>query len=256
MLAQHAVAPAMDGGNGRFIHPLCGQLQGMCPLGPLGGRIGITQTLQERIGLRQHGKVAPGRGSVLRRAPTNDILIRNAPRNHGIQICSRLDGFGTGPEECRGLGQPRPDAVTQFQRGRFGEGHHQDLRRGQRFTERRGLLGRFGPLKKPHVHVGRIRRIKTRGAALAVSQHQPQVQRCDRVGLAGAGTGLDQPAAPQRKMQRLDSPGLLRLHARRPLTLCATGHFGCSAIRHPLPLFIHHGYLLQRIPHGPKPPPS
>ena len=144
MLAQHAVAPAMDGGNGRFIHPLCGQLQGMCPLGPLGGRIGITQTLQERIGLWQHGKDFPGRGGVHHRAPANDILIRNAPRDHDIQTCSRLDGFGTGPEECRGLGQPRPDAVTQFQRGRFGEGHHQDLRRGQRFAERRGRLGQSG----------------------------------------------------------------------------------------------------------------
>ena len=246
----------MDGGNGRFIHPLCRQLQGMCPLGPLGGRIGITQTLQERIGLWQYGKVFPGRGGVHHRAPANDILIRNAPRFHGIQTSFRLDSFGAGPEECRSLGQPRPDAVTQFQRGRFGEGHHQDLRRGQRFAERRGLLGRFGPLKKPHVHVGRIRRIKTRGAALAVSQHQPQVQRCDRVGLAGAGTGLDQPAAPQRKMQRLDSPGPLRPHARRPLTLSATGHFGCSGIRHPLPLVIHHGYLLQRIPHGPALRPS
>ena len=246
----------MDGGNGRFIHPLCGQLQGMCPLGPLGGRIGITQTLQERIGLRQYGKVTPGRGGVRHGAPTNDILIWNAPRYHGIQTGSRLDGFGAGPEECRGLGQPRPDAVPQFQRGRFGEGHHQDLRRGQRFAERRGFLGRPGLLKKPHVHVGRIRRVKAHGAALAMSQHQPQVQGCDRVGLACAGTGLDQSAAPQRKMQRLDSPGLLRPHARRPLTLSATGHFGCSGIRHPLPLVIHHGYLLQRIPHGPTLRPS
>ena len=250
MLAQHAVAPAMDGGNGRFIHPLCGQLQGMCPLRPLGGRIGITQTLQERIGLWQHGKDFPGRGNIRRGLPTNEILIRNAPRNQDIQICSRLDGFGTGPEECRGLGQPRPDAVTQFQRGRFGEGHHQDLRRGQRFTERRGLLGRFGPLKKPHVHVGRIRRIKTCRATLAMAQHQPQVQGCDRVGLAGAGAGLDQPAAPQRKMQRIDSPGLLRPHSSSPLSVSVPGHSGCSGIRHPLPLFIHHGYLLHRIPHG------
>ena len=240
----------MDGGNGRFIHPLCCQLQGMCPLGPLGGRIGITQTLQERIGLRQYGKVTPGRGGVRRRALANGILIRDSPRYHGIQTGSRLDGFGAGPEECRGLGQPRSDAIPQFQRGRFGEGHHQDLRRGQRFTERRGLLGRFGPLKKPHVHVGRIRRIKTRSAALAVSQHQPQVQRCDRVGLAGAGTGLDQPAAPQRKMQRLDSPGLLRPHGSSPLSVSVPGHSGFSGIRHPRPLFIHHGYLLHRIPHG------
>ena len=241
----------MDGGNGRFIHPLCGQLQGMCPLGPLGGRIGITQTLQERIGLRQYGKVIPGRGGIRHGLPANDILIRNAPRFHGIQTSFRLDSFGAGPEECRSLGQPRPDAVPQFQRGRFGEGHHQDLRRGQRFTERRGLLGRFRTLEKPHVHVGRIRRVKVHGAALAMSQHQPQVQGCDRVGLAGAGTGLDQSAAPQRKMQRLDSPGLLRLHALRPLIVSATGHSGCSGIRHPLPLVIHHENLLQQIPHGP-----
>ena len=72
----------------------------------------------------------------------------------------------------------------------------------------------------------------------------------ERVGLAGAGAGLDQPAAPQRKMQRIDSPGLLRPHSSSPLSVSVPGHSGCSGIRHPLPLFIHHGYLLHRIPHG------
>ena len=222
----------------------------MCPLGPLGGRIGITQTLQERIGLWQYGKVFPGQGNIRRGLPANEILIRNAPRHHDIQTCSRLDGFGTGPEECRGLGQPRPDAIPQFQRGRFGEGHHQNLWRGQCFAERRSLLGGSCPFKKSHARFGRIRCIKTCRAALAMAQHQPQVQGCDRVGLAGAGAGLDQPASPQRKMQRIDSPGLLRPHGSSPLGVSVPGHSGCSGIRHPRLLIIHHGYLLHRIPHG------
>ena len=182
--------------------------------------------------------------------PANDILIWDSPSSHGIQACFRLDDFGAGPKERGGLGQPRPDAIPQFQRGRFGEGHHQNLWRGQRFAERRSLLGGFGPFKKPHVRFGRIRRIKTCRAALAMAQHQPQVQGCDRVGLAGAGAGLDQPASPQRKMQRIDSPGLLRPHGSSPLGVSVPGHSGCSGIRHPRLLIIHHGYLLHRIPHG------
>ena len=89
-----------------------------------------------------------------------------------------------------GLGQPGADAVAQFLGGGVCEGHHQDLGRSQRPRER--------------------------GSA-AMTEHQAQVQRSDREGLAGAGTGLDQAAAAQAQAQRLQQRRQGRRHSASPV---------------------------------------
>jgi hypothetical protein len=80
---------------------------------------------------------------------------------------------GLSAEHARRLGQARADAVAQLGGGGLGEGEDQDLRGQQR-------------------------------RARAVAQHQAQVQRGDRPGLAGARAGLDQAHAVQRQAQRIE----------------------------------------------------
>ena len=103
-------------------------------------------------------------------------LTRGAARVVGQQRLQHAV-VGLGPllsaKAACGLDQAGADAVRQLPGGGAGERHDQDLRRPQRAA------------------VG--------GNPMA--QHQAQVQRGDRPGLAGAGAGLDQPAAPQRQVQ-------------------------------------------------------
>ena len=94
MLAQHALAPGVDGVHGRVVHALCGQCQAP---GGLGARRTLGVAGQQ---LRQEA-VAVGHG-------------------------------GLAPEAPGGFEQARADAVGQLARGGAREGHHQDLGRAQR----------------------------------------------------------------------------------------------------------------------------
>ena len=149
MLAQHALAPGVDGVHRRVVHAL--------------GR---------------HRKT-PGCG-LARRAGW--VVGQQA----GQQAVVR-GGLGLAAKDAGGLQQAGTDAVGQLAGGGPGEGHHQDLGRLQRPLEPR---------------------------LAAVAQHQAQVERGNRPGLAGAGTGLDQAAAPKREAQRVQDfshgGGLLR----------------------------------------------
>ena len=99
-------------------------------------------------------------------------------RQQGLQKAIPGRRFGLPAEAARGLHQAGPDAFGQFPGGGAGEGHHQDLTRRQR----------------PRRAVVRI----------TMAQHQAQVKRGNRPGLAGAGTGLDQPGAGQGQRERVE----------------------------------------------------
>ena len=89
VLAQHAVAPAVDGGHGGLVHPLGGQLQLAGAGGPALRRVGVAQLPEQRVGL--------GPASV------------------------RAEVGG-------GLGEAGADAVAQLLGGGVGEGDDEDLR--------------------------------------------------------------------------------------------------------------------------------
>src|SRR5690606_4400550 len=74
------------------------------------------------------------------------------------------------------LCQALADAVAQLLGGRLGKGHHEECRRQQR------------PAKAQ--------------LCAAMAEDQTHVEGGDGEGLAGAGTGFDQPAAPQGQGQR------------------------------------------------------
>ena len=135
VLPQHAVAPAVDGGHRRLVHPLRRLLEAAAGLGTLAG-IGVVapEPLQQRVRRRQF----------------------------------RL------AETAGGIRQPGADALAQLPGGRVGEGHHQDAGRRQGLGE---------------------------GVVPTVPQHQAKVQGGDGEGLAGAGAGLDEPAAVQGQGQ-------------------------------------------------------
>ena len=95
MLAQHAVAPAMDGRDRGLVHPFGSHLEPARQGRPLLGRIVRAQEVQRIVGV--------------------------ALRSH-----LRVD-----PKDLRRFDQPEPDAIAQFLSGRLGEGEHQDLGRGE-----------------------------------------------------------------------------------------------------------------------------
>ena len=124
---------------------------------------------------RRHRRLVHPFGGELQPARAAGVL---RGRVGGTQFAQqRVDRLVIGAESLGGLGQPRPDALAQLLGGGLGKGHDQDLGRRQR----------------PRA-----------GAAIAVAKHQTQVQRGNRVGLAGAGAGLDQPAADEREGERIE----------------------------------------------------
>ena len=103
---------------------------------------------------------------------------RIAPANLEQQrVFAPRNGSDIVLKQPRSFGQARADAITQLLGRSLGEGHHQDL--------------------------GRRERARETGIA-AVAKHQPHIQRSDRVGLACAGAGLYEPAAVERKTQRIE----------------------------------------------------
>jgi hypothetical protein len=84
-------------------------------------------------------------------------------------------------EAACGFEQAGADALGQFPRGGLGERHHQDLRRHPRLE-------------------GSV----FRAVRACVAEHQAHVQRRDRPGLAGAGAGFDQAAAPEGEAQDVE----------------------------------------------------
>ena len=100
VFAQHALAPAVDGGHGGLVHPLGGQAQRARLGGPLRTRERCSQVVQHIVAWRALGHLA----------------------RHALKGRS-------------GLGQATADAVAQFLGRRIGEGHHQDLGRRQRPAE-------------------------------------------------------------------------------------------------------------------------
>ena len=94
VLAQHALAPGINGEHGRFVHGFGGERE--APGGMLALRAG-------GIVLQQRGE-------------------KGVVRRHGGQATKAL---------C-GLGQPCTDTARKLARGGAGEGHHQDLRGHQR----------------------------------------------------------------------------------------------------------------------------
>ena len=136
VLAQHALAPGVDGVDGSIVHALRGHIES--PGGSIAlcaRRIGVAQVAQEMV--------------------------------------MRL-GFGIATKTLHGLDQPRSNAVRQLARGSAGEGHDQNI----------------GWHQRP-------------GKAMfcTVAQHQAQIKRGNRPGLASACAGLDQARTPQRKVQ-------------------------------------------------------
>ncbi len=96
VLLEHAVAEAVDGVDGGFVHPLRGGLQ---TLGAAGALLGFAVIVEQ---LGEH----------------------------------RVAGFGVRVgEQAGGFGEAVADTLAQFLGGRFGEGHHQDFRRQQRPVE-------------------------------------------------------------------------------------------------------------------------
>ena len=146
VLAQHPIAPAVDGRDRGLVHPLGGQLQLACAGRPVIGQVFGAQVVQR-------------------------ILARGAYAN-----AVRL-----GAEGGRGLGKTQADAVAQLARGGIGEGDDQDLGRGEGAGSCIRCVVRY-----------------------AVTEHQTDIECRDGEGLAGAGTGLDQTAAAERKAQRIE----------------------------------------------------
>ena len=146
MLAQHALAPGVDGVDGRVVHAFGrhGQAPGRAFTGRA-FRVGLAQRVQEAVVGRR---------------------------------------FGLATKALHGLDQAPAYAIRQLARGRAREGHDEDVGRHQRPLE-----GRAADAVQ---------------AALAMPQHQAQVERGDGPGLAGAGAGLDQAAAPQREALRVE----------------------------------------------------
>ena len=151
VLAQHALAPGVDGVDGGIVHAF--GRHGQAPGGVLAG-----------VALRVRGQQSGQKGVV---------------RRH----------LGRAAKALRRLQQARADAVGQLARGSAREGHHQN--------------------------VGRPERLR-KGVAIPMAQHQPQVQRGNRPGFAGAGAGLDQAAAPERKGQRLERVAGVGVPGQRP----------------------------------------
>ena len=139
VLAQHALAPGVDGLDGRVVHAF--------------GRVGQPPG---RLFTRWAGGVG-----IAQRRQIAVVRLRSA--------------FAA--QHARRLGQPGADAVGQFARGGAGKGHDQNVG-------------------------GRERAAQAFGAAVA--EHQPQVQRGNGPGLARTGARLDQAAAMQREMQRIE----------------------------------------------------
>ncbi|OIQ74680.1 hypothetical protein GALL_436630 [mine drainage metagenome] len=152
MLAQHALAPGVDGEYRCLVHRL-----------------------------RRH-RQTPGR-----RQPclALDVIVDQALEKRvfrpGLLLAAKA--------ACR-LDQTGPNAVGQFPRRSAGEGHDQDLVGGQRAGKRR--------------------------ACGAMAEHQPQIQGGYGPRLAGPGAGLDQPAAPQGHVPRIED----FTHRARPPQLC------------------------------------
>ena len=109
VLAQHAVAPAVDGGDGGLVHPVGRHAQQLGAAGPVAGRKVIAQ--REQVGRRAE--------------------IR-------LQRVAGLLGH-TGLEHVGGFAQALADAVAQLVGGCVGEGHDQDLGRRQRAGKGGGL---------------------------------------------------------------------------------------------------------------------
>ena len=111
-------------------------------------------------------------------------------------------GRGVAAQPVGQAGQPLADAVAQLAGGGFGKGHHQNLAGAQR--------------RQP------------RAIVRAVAQRQPHIQRGQGVGFAGAGAGLNQPAAGQRQGQ-----GVQRLahhkHSLGDRVACSRGRYRRSA---------------------------
>ncbi len=145
------------------------------------------------------GLVHPLRGGAQAVRAGEPLVGRIAVAQRGQHVAGLRRGFAG--EHARRFGQPGADALAQLLRGGFGEGHDQDL--------------------------GRRERPREGAARLAVAQHQAQVEQRDRVGLAGAGAGLDQARAVQREAQRVQ-----RLRA---------GHASSSAPWRGLPKARHSG---------------
>ena len=165
MLAQHALAPGVDGVHRRVVHALGRHRQppGRCLARWSGGMVG-----------QQAGQQAVVRG-----------------------------GLGLAPKNTGGFKQAGADAVGQLAGGGPGKGHHQDLGRLQRTLKRRSI---------------------------AVAQHQAQVERGNRPGLARAGAGLDQTAAPERKAQCVQDFSH-RYGLKRRCRPSRQGWGGCGACR-------------------------
>ena len=103
VLAQHAVAPAVNGGYRRLIHPIGGFAQQTCATQPLLGRVVGAQRQQQGIGLFQA-----------------EVVVLVAAKQLGR------------------FSQALANAVAQLLRGGVGKGDHQNLGRHQRPVE--GLL--------------------------------------------------------------------------------------------------------------------
>ena len=88
---EHAAAPAVDGKDGRLVHPLRGQVQ-------------------------------PRRAG--RPVSRGNLLAQINQKGIGLDCC-------IASKKPRGHRQPLADAFTQLCSGRLGEGHHQNLRRKQ-----------------------------------------------------------------------------------------------------------------------------
>lgn len=186
MLAQHALAPGVDGEHRRVVHRLGGHRQPPRGL----GACGLVRVIGEQRG--EQSVVAPGRGLAAKAA--------------------------------RGFDQARADALGQLLGGRAGEGHHQNLGRKQRAVKggRRGVCAGF---------VAGVAFAR----APAVAEHQPQVERGDGPGLAGAGAGFDEAAAVEGKAQRLEGvAGLCTVRGVRGVRSggAVGGVAGCRSGRH------------------------
>ncbi len=145
----------------------------------------------------QHGRVVHrvGRG---REAPRR-MRARCVVRKVGKQSFEERIGLGTVvvAEVTCGIEQATANALGQLAGRRDRERHHEDARRVEWHAEA--------------------------GPVVAVTEHEPDVQRRDRPRLAGAGARLDQTAAPQRERDRIE---LLAHAASRSLATSA-----CASIR-------------------------
>ena len=149
MLAQHAIAPAVDRRYGRLVHPLGRHLQFARLRWPAFARVVEAKLAQKFVNLGIRPPVV-------------------------------------GAEVARGLIEPFADTAAQLLGRGVGKGDDKDFRRRQGTMEC-GAAALF--------------------IARAVAKDKSQVERRDRVGLAGAGAGLDQAAAMERKVQRFELGG-------------------------------------------------